>query len=79
MTPAITLMGCRIDNLSMEETLARIGEFIRAGQPHQHVVVNVDGIEPRHVPPLFDRRHGLHLAVHQGHGPSAEVRQRQSK
>jgi N-acetylglucosaminyldiphosphoundecaprenol N-acetyl-beta-D-mannosaminyltransferase len=42
MTPAITLMGCRIDNLSMEETLARIGEFIRSGQPHQHVVVNVD-------------------------------------
>jgi N-acetylglucosaminyldiphosphoundecaprenol N-acetyl-beta-D-mannosaminyltransferase len=42
MTPAITLMGCRIDNLSMEETLARIGEFIRSGQPHQHVVVNVE-------------------------------------
>ena len=42
MTPAITLMGCRIDNLSMEETLARIGEFIRSGRPHQHVVVNVD-------------------------------------
>jgi N-acetylglucosaminyldiphosphoundecaprenol N-acetyl-beta-D-mannosaminyltransferase len=42
MPEAITLMGCRIDNLSMEETLARIGEFIRSGQPHQHVVVNVD-------------------------------------
>lgn len=42
MPEAITLMGCRIDNLSMEETLDRIGEFIRSGQPHQHVVVNVD-------------------------------------
>lgn len=42
MTDSIMLMGCRIDNLSMEETLARIGEFIRSGQPHQHVVVNVD-------------------------------------
>lgn len=42
MTPAITMMGCRIDNLSMEETLVRIEEFIRSGQPHQHVVVNVD-------------------------------------
>ncbi|MET0981900.1 MAG: WecB/TagA/CpsF family glycosyltransferase [Telluria sp.] len=42
MPDAITMMGCRIDNLSMEETLARIGEFIRSGQPHQHVVVNVD-------------------------------------
>ncbi|MBD8531257.1 MULTISPECIES: WecB/TagA/CpsF family glycosyltransferase [unclassified Massilia] len=42
MTPAITMMGCRIDNLSMEETLCRIEEFIRSGKPHQHVVVNVD-------------------------------------
>ena len=42
MTPAITLMGCRIDNLSMEETLGRVEQFIRAGTPHQHVVVNVD-------------------------------------
>lgn len=42
MTSAITMMGCRIDNLSMEETLVRIEDFIRSGQPHQHVVVNVD-------------------------------------
>ena len=42
MNDAITLMGCRIDNLSMEETLVRIEEFIRSGKPHQHVVVNVD-------------------------------------
>lgn len=42
MTAAITMMGCRIDNLSMEETLVRIEEFIRSGKPHQHVVVNVD-------------------------------------
>jgi N-acetylglucosaminyldiphosphoundecaprenol N-acetyl-beta-D-mannosaminyltransferase len=42
MPAAITMMGCRIDNLSMEETLGRIEEFIRSGKPHQHVVVNVD-------------------------------------
>lgn len=42
MNAAITMMGCRIDNLSMEETLVRIEEFIRSGKPHQHVVVNVD-------------------------------------
>jgi N-acetylglucosaminyldiphosphoundecaprenol N-acetyl-beta-D-mannosaminyltransferase len=42
MSPSITLMGCRIDNLSMEETLGRIEDFIRSGKPHQHVVVNVD-------------------------------------
>jgi N-acetylglucosaminyldiphosphoundecaprenol N-acetyl-beta-D-mannosaminyltransferase len=38
----ITLMGCQIDNLSMEDTLRRIEGFILSGRPHQHVVVNVD-------------------------------------
>lgn len=38
----VALMGCQIDNLTMEETLARVGEFIADGRPHQHVVVNVD-------------------------------------
>jgi N-acetylglucosaminyldiphosphoundecaprenol N-acetyl-beta-D-mannosaminyltransferase len=42
MTQRITMMGCQVDNLSMEETLAKVEEFIRSGQPHQHVVVNVD-------------------------------------
>lgn len=40
----ITLMGCQVDNLSMEETLQVIEGFIRSGRPHQHVVVNVDKI-----------------------------------
>jgi N-acetylglucosaminyldiphosphoundecaprenol N-acetyl-beta-D-mannosaminyltransferase len=42
MNERITLMGCQVDNLSMEETLGRIEQFIRSGRPHQHVVVNVD-------------------------------------
>lgn len=42
MNDCITMMGCRVDNLSMEETLGRIEQFIRSGLPHQHVVVNVD-------------------------------------
>jgi N-acetylglucosaminyldiphosphoundecaprenol N-acetyl-beta-D-mannosaminyltransferase len=42
MTDRITLMGCQVDNLSMEETLGRIEQFIQSGRPHQHVVVNVD-------------------------------------
>lgn len=42
MSERITMMGCQIDNLSMQDTLARIEGFIRSGQPHQHVVVNVD-------------------------------------
>ncbi len=42
MAERITMMGCPIDNLSMEDTLATIEGFIRSGLPHQHVVVNVD-------------------------------------
>jgi N-acetylglucosaminyldiphosphoundecaprenol N-acetyl-beta-D-mannosaminyltransferase len=42
MNERITLMGCQVDNLSMEETLGRIEHFIQSGQAHQHVVVNVD-------------------------------------
>jgi N-acetylglucosaminyldiphosphoundecaprenol N-acetyl-beta-D-mannosaminyltransferase len=40
----IQLMGCAVDNLSMEETLRQVDGFIRSGKPHQHVVVNVDKI-----------------------------------
>lgn len=42
MSHRIEMMGCQIDNLSMEETLQTIERFIQSGQPHQHVVVNVD-------------------------------------
>lgn len=42
MSGRITMMGCEIDNLSMEETLQRVEGFIQSGRPHQHVVVNVD-------------------------------------
>lgn len=38
----IELMGCLVDNLTMEETLETIAGFISSGHPHQHVVVNVD-------------------------------------
>ncbi|MDP3876886.1 MAG: WecB/TagA/CpsF family glycosyltransferase [Methylobacter sp.] len=42
MNQRIEIMGCQIDNLSMEETLQAIETFIKSGLPHQHVVVNVD-------------------------------------
>ncbi len=42
MTSRIELMGCLIDNLSMDETLQKVEGFIHSGRPHQHVVVNVD-------------------------------------
>lgn len=38
----VELMNCRIDNLTMAETVDRVGRFISEGGPHQHVVVNVD-------------------------------------
>ena len=38
----IELMGCHVDNLTMEETLEEVGRQIASGRPHQHVVVNVD-------------------------------------
>jgi len=44
MINRIEMMGCHIDNLTMEETLQTIEGFIKTGQPHQHVVVNVDKI-----------------------------------
>ncbi|SEO15110.1 N-acetylglucosaminyldiphosphoundecaprenol N-acetyl-beta-D-mannosaminyltransferase [Nitrosospira multiformis] len=42
MSSRVEIMGCQIDNLSMEETLNIIEGFIKSGQAHQHVVVNVD-------------------------------------
>ena len=38
----IAMMGCQIDNLTMEETVQAVEGFIVSGRPHQHVVVNVD-------------------------------------
>lgn len=38
----IEMMGCQVDNLTMEDTLQTIEGFISSGKPHQHVVVNVD-------------------------------------
>ncbi len=42
MNGRVEMMGCQIDNLSMEETLQKVEGFVRSGRPHQHVAVNVD-------------------------------------
>src|SRR4051812_40065341 len=39
-----TVLGCHVDNLTMGETLDRIGAFVRSGRPHQHVVINADKV-----------------------------------
>lgn len=38
----INLLGCPIDNLTLDETLSRINQMVKTNKPHQHVVVNVD-------------------------------------
>ena len=37
----ILIMGCPIDSLDMDQTIARIEKYIKEGKPRQHVVVNV--------------------------------------
>jgi N-acetylglucosaminyldiphosphoundecaprenol N-acetyl-beta-D-mannosaminyltransferase len=44
----INILGCAIDNLSMSETLERVGEIVRSGTPHQHVAVNADIVVKGH-------------------------------
>lgn len=44
----LELFGLRVDNLTMEETLARIDEFIADRAVHHHVVINVDKIVKAH-------------------------------
>jgi len=51
----IEMMGCQIDNLSMDETLQKIDGFIKNGRPQQHVVVNVDKIVKAHRDPDLRR------------------------
>lgn len=51
----MTIMGCEVDNLDMEETLQRIEEFIHDGSPHQHVVINADKVVKAHRDPELRR------------------------
>jgi N-acetylglucosaminyldiphosphoundecaprenol N-acetyl-beta-D-mannosaminyltransferase len=51
----MTIMGCEVDNLDMEETLQVIEEFIHDGTPHQHVVINADKVVKAHRDPELRR------------------------
>lgn len=58
----IEIMGCGVDNLTMEETLETIEGFIHDQTPHQHVVVNVDKIvKAQHDPALREIINQCHL------------------
>jgi N-acetylglucosaminyldiphosphoundecaprenol N-acetyl-beta-D-mannosaminyltransferase len=50
-----TVLGVQVDNLTMAETLDRIGDFIESTQPHQHVVVNADKVVKAHRDPALAR------------------------
>ncbi len=39
--PQIQLMGCPIDSLNMDQTIAQIELYLKEKEPRQHVVVNV--------------------------------------
>jgi len=39
--PRIQLMGCPIDSLNMDQTIAQIELYVKEKEPRQHVVVNV--------------------------------------
>jgi len=47
------ILGCVIDNLSLDETLSRINDFVESGKPHQHVVVNADKVVKAHRDPAL--------------------------
>jgi N-acetylglucosaminyldiphosphoundecaprenol N-acetyl-beta-D-mannosaminyltransferase len=47
----VELFGLQVDNLTMEETLARIDEFIASRKVRHHVVINVDKIVKAHRDP----------------------------
>ncbi len=38
----VNILGCPVDNLSMQETLCVAEEMIKSRRVHQHVVINVD-------------------------------------
>jgi N-acetylglucosaminyldiphosphoundecaprenol N-acetyl-beta-D-mannosaminyltransferase len=49
------ILGCEVDNLSMGETLDRVGELIATGRPHQHVVINADKVVKANRDPALAR------------------------
>jgi N-acetylglucosaminyldiphosphoundecaprenol N-acetyl-beta-D-mannosaminyltransferase len=51
----IDILGCQVDNLTMEETLEAVASFVTSGKPHQHVVVNVDKLVKAHRDPQLRR------------------------
>ncbi len=49
----IDILGCPVDNLSLEESVKRIEEFIKSGKPHQYIAINADKIVKMRKDPLL--------------------------
>lgn len=49
----ITILGCSVDNLTMQESLERVGELIESGLPNQHVVINADKVVKANTDPVL--------------------------
>jgi|GEM_PF-183091 len=45
------LLGCPVDNLSLQETLDLVEQFIKSGHPHRHIVINADKINRYYADP----------------------------
>ena len=50
---SIRILGVRVDNVTMEEALARIAAFVAAGTPHQVVTVNPEFVMTARRLPAF--------------------------
>ena len=48
MKRQVNILGAHIDNVTMDETLAQICFFIRSGEAHQVVTVNLDFLRLAH-------------------------------
>lgn len=65
----ISILGIRVDNVTGEEALMRIEEFINDGRPHQVVTVNPEFIMAAKEDPHFARiLNESHLALPDGQG-----------
>jgi N-acetylglucosaminyldiphosphoundecaprenol N-acetyl-beta-D-mannosaminyltransferase len=67
MVNRVMLLNCPIDNLSLDEALDRIKDFIRERKPHQHVAINVHKVvEAYQDPKLHEVVRRCHLSCADG-------------
>ena len=51
--PRVELGGVQVDQVELTTAVERIGEFVRSGQPHQVVTVNLDFVSIASRDPAF--------------------------